>query len=257
MRDWQRDGPAAGAAFAAAEGDVEFQTDGTMVNTTSGWREMRLSVFARRRRGRPVFDRSGWRQRHLPPPHVRVVQAGIRTSGQLGPAWRRMAARLGLADAEGVTALADGARWIWKQLAAALPGCAGVLDIYHASEHLHDAARAAFGEGTAEAAAWAEARRATLLRGGARALLAELSGERWAGLRQYFAPHVGHTAYAERLAEGRSIGSGLVEGACKQVIGRRLKQTGARWKVRRVERMAALCAVQASGQWGAYWAGAA
>ena len=33
----------------------------------------------------------------------------------------------------------------------------------------------------------------------------------------------------------------------------RLKQTGARWKVRRVERMATLCAVQASGQWDAYW----
>ena len=53
------------------------------------------------------------------------------------------------------------------------------------------------------------------------------------------------------------IGSGMVEGACKHVVGRRLKQTGARWKVRRVERMAALCAVQASDQWNAYWATAA
>ena len=39
----------------------------------------------------------------------------------------------------------------------------------------------------------------------------------------------------------------------KQVIGRRLKQTGARWKVRRVERMATLCALQASDQWDTYW----
>jgi hypothetical protein len=37
------------------------------------------------------------------------------------------------------------------------------------------------------------------------------------------------------------------------VVGRRLKQTGARWKVRRVERMAALCSVQASDQWNTYW----
>jgi hypothetical protein len=37
------------------------------------------------------------------------------------------------------------------------------------------------------------------------------------------------------------------------VAGRRLKQTGARWKVRRVERMAALCAVQAGDQWDADW----
>ena len=50
-----------------------------------------------------------------------------------------------------------------------------------------------------------------------------------------------------------AIGSGLVEGACKPAIGRRLKQTGARWKVRRVERMATLCSVQASDQWDTYW----
>jgi hypothetical protein len=80
-----------------------------------------------------------------------------------------------------------------------------------------------------------------------------LAGAEWSGLRGYFAPHVAHTGYAARLAEGRAIGSGLVEGSCKQVVCRRLKQTGARWKVRRVERMAALCPVQASQQWDAYW----
>lgn len=93
-----------------------------------------------------------------------------------------------------------------------------------------------------------------MLAGGAAALLAGLTGDGWEELRGYFEPHRDHTGYAARLASGQSIGSGLVEGACKQVIGRRLKQTGARWKVRRVERMAALCAVQASDQWEAYWA---
>jgi hypothetical protein len=56
------------------------------------------------------------------------------------------------------------------------------------------------------------------------------------------------------LAEGRSIGSGQVEGACKHMIGRRLKQTGARWRVRRVNRMANLCALMYSDHWNAYWA---
>jgi len=36
---------------------------------------------------------------------------------------------------------------------------------------------------------------------------------------------------AERLAAGRAIGSGLIEGACKNLVGRRLKQTGACWKI--------------------------
>jgi len=53
-------------------------------------------------------------------------------------------------------------------------------------------------------------------------------------------------------AEGRSIGNGQVEGACKNLIGRRLKQTGARWRVRRVNNMATLCALFYGNQWNAY-----
>lgn len=253
MRDWQRDDPKAGAAFQRADGDVEFQTDGTMVNTTAGWREMRLSIFAKRKRGQPVSGRGDWEQRDLPAPHARVIQAAIRTGEQLGPSWRRMATRLGLRDATAISVIADGAKWIWNQASGHLPGVTGVLDIYHALEQLWTAARTRFGEGVAEAVSWVGARRATLLRGGARALVRELAAARWSGVRGYFEPHLEHTGYAIRLSEGRAIGSGLVEGSCKQVVGRRLKQTGAKWKVRRVERMATLCAVQASEQWDAYW----
>lgn len=255
MRDWQRDDSRAGERFRSAGGDVEFQTDGTMVNTTAGWREMRLSIFAKRKRGKPASGRGGWEQRGLPAPHARVIQAGIRACDQLGPGWRRMAGRLGLRDTGAVSVIADGAKWIWGQVAGHLPGAVGVLDIYHAGEHLWGAAKAVLGEGTAAARAWVEGRRGTLLRAGASGLLAEMAGAEWSDWRGYFEPHVGHTGYAARLAEGRSIGSGLVEGSCKQVVCRRLRQTGARWRVRRVERVATLCAVQASDQWDAYWAG--
>jgi hypothetical protein len=257
MRDWQRDAPAASAPFRSADGGAEFPADGTMVSTAGGWREMRPSVFAKRHRGEPAAGRDDWGRRGLPAPHARVIRAGVRTDRQLGPSWRRMAERLGVRDASAVTAVAGGARWIWKQLDRNLPGCAGVPDVYHACGQLWAAANARFGEGSAQARAWAEGRRATLLRSGAAGLLVELAGPEWSGVRGNFEPHLGHTDYAGRLAPGRSIGSGLAEGSCKQVIGRRLKQTGARWKVRWVELMAALCAVQAGGQWNAYWAEAA
>lgn len=45
----------------------------------------------------------------------------------------------------------------------------------------------------------------------------------------------------------------MVEDSCKTVVGRRRKQTGARWRVRRVERMASLCRVAYGNQWDAYW----
>jgi len=59
--------------------------------------------------------------------------------------------------------------------------------------------------------------------------------------------------YAVRLAAGLSNGSGQIEGACKNLIGRRLKQTGARWKVHRLNRMAGLCSIMYSDLWKTYW----
>jgi len=76
-------------------------------------------------------------------------------------------------------------------------------------------------------------------------------------LEHYLDSHAQHLDYAGRLAEGRVIGSGQVEGACKHWIGRRLKQTGARWRPERANRMAGLCALKYSDQWSAYWSTAA
>jgi hypothetical protein len=254
MRAWQREDPEAARPFREAAGDIEFQTDGTCVNTTGGWREVRLSIFAKRRRGDPVTDLDDWDGQRMPAPHARVATAAVRTGGALGPQWRRAAARLGVTRTAELTVLADGAKWIWNEVRKNLPGATGVLDIYHAGEHAHHAAVALHGEGPA-AEAWYEARRRTLLWSGAPGLLAELATETGdvTALVGYMEPHGDHTPYRSRLAEGRSIGSGMVEGACKTAIGRRLKQTGARWRVKRLERMAALCCLHYGDQFDAYW----
>jgi hypothetical protein len=54
------------------------------------------------------------------------------------------------------------------------------------------------------------------------------------GVLNYFASHQDRLNYALRLRRGQSIGSGLVEGSIKQLLNKRLKQTGARWKVEHV-----------------------
>jgi hypothetical protein len=263
MAGWLHAAEAAGAAFAAAAGDVEFQTDGTLVNTWEGWREMRLGLFAKRPRGRPAAA-AQWDTRRLPAPAARVLFAGIETAARFGPRIRRWAARLGIKEAAAVTVLADGAGWIWEQAQRQLPGARGLLDIYHACEHLGGAAQALFGEGAAEAAAWVGAGRLALLTGGAAGVQEYLAAAR-AGVRsaakrgaldelaRYFGRRADCLGYAGRLAAGQSIGSGLVEGACKQVIGRRMKQTGARWRVRRANRMATLCCTFHGDTWDTYW----
>jgi hypothetical protein len=264
MADWLHADKAAGAGFAAAGGDIEFQTDGTLVNTWEGWRAMRRGVFAKRQRGEPAAA-DAWDRRRLPAPHARVLFAGIETAEHFGPRRRRWAGRLGLRDPSAVTGLADGAEWIWNRAAAQRPGAAGRLDIYHACEHRATCGRELYGEGAAAARAWPGETRAALVAGGGPAVAERTAATRREGrsragrraldeLEGYFYRQREHRGYAGRLGRGRSIGSGLVEGSCKQVIGRRLKQTGARWRVRRANRMATLCCTWQGDTWAGYWA---
>jgi hypothetical protein len=75
-----------------------------------------------------------------------------------------------------------------------------------------------------------------------------------ANLADYLRPHAPRLNYAERLATGRPLGSGLVEDACKNYLGRRLKQTGARWLIPNANRMATLGSLVYADQWTDYWA---
>lgn len=260
MLAWQRTEPEAAREFRDAAGDVEFTTDGTTVNTREGWREMKLGIFSKRDRGQPALP-DKWDSRTLPAPTVRVAFCAIESSEDFGARWGAWRKRLGLTDASGTTVLADGAKWIWEEQRKHLTQAEGVLDVFHVLEHVSQTSRAVFGE-TPGGDQWTvEARQALLSDGweGLSSHLAQTEAGDEAGrlslasLEGYLAPHAQHVDYARRLAEGRSIGSGQVEGACKNLVGRRLKANAARWRVRRVNRMAGLCAVMYSHQWDAYW----
>ncbi len=71
----------------------------------------------------------------------------------------------------------------------------------------------------------------------------------------YFVNNLHRMDYPEYVAEGWQIGSGVVESACKTVVGQRLKGAGMRWGSKGAH---ALCHVRAlyrseKGQWQAFW----
>jgi hypothetical protein len=261
---WQATAPAAVADFRAAAGDAEFETDAVKVNTTEGWRDVKLAIFARRPRGAAAAA-AHWADRRLPKPTARYAFAGIADSVTFAAAWRPMARRLGIdPDADDLTVLGDGADWIWNRAAEQFPHAPGVLDVFHGAGRICDTSKALFGEGT-DLSRDLSARGTRLLVSDGYAGLVdwagEIAGQPRAGtdgaalgaMLNYFAGHRQRLNYALRLRRGQSIGSGMVEGAAKNMIGRRLKANNARWCAANVNRIAGLCTALYSGIWEAYW----
>lgn len=262
MKQWVRTQPAATVAFGEAKGEVEIQTDAGKVNTTGGWRDLKVIVFTKRPLG-PAADPSEWANRELPKPNARVVFADIEEIEVFRWDWRKWADRFGIGSGPELTVLGDGAEWIWNAATAQFPGCRQVLDVFHALEHLGTASKAMYGEGTEAAGTSFESGKAKILAGGWRGVCEyvgeELSREdapaRRAALDDligYAKNHIGRMDYRSRLAEGRTIGSGLIEGQVK-TLGLRLKARGARWVERNAEKMAALVGLSHSTLWDTYW----
>lgn len=253
------------AAFDRASGDPELHIDAGKVNTAEdGWRDVKVAVFARREPG-PGGDPSGLEQRDLPAPAVRAVVAAVEGRGDFGARVEQEALRLGVPLGAGLAVLGDGADWIWALQDDHFHGAAAVLDFWHAAEKLADAGRAVLGPGEAFAA-WltgAKGRLAADGYPGAVEALGALSvrdgltrdaADEVAATLNYFATHQGRTKYAVRLRRGESIGSGLVEGAIKQLVNLRLKRTGARWRVAHVGPFVELVALADSPEWREHWA---
>ncbi|MEZ5944345.1 MAG: hypothetical protein R3C18_23400 [Planctomycetaceae bacterium] len=258
---WLRSDPEAVREFREAQGNIEFTTDGTSVNTIESWREMKVGIFSKCDSAEAATP-AEWDSRTLPAPKVRVAFAAIEQSEDFGRRWKAWRKRLGLVDTSAITVVADGAKWIWQQQRQHLPEADGVLDIYHALEHiaatgnvLHDAPQ--------QVTHWNDQAKEILLSSGYRGIeefvqrdfetLTDVQQSGVNALLDYLAPHGRHLNYRQRLAKGQSIGSGQIEGACKNLIGRRLKANAARWRVRRVNRMAGLCSIMYTHHWKTYW----
>jgi hypothetical protein len=107
-----------------------------------------------------------------------------------------------------VVKLADGAPDNWTYLAETLPVGEALGDFYHATEHLHGALGAAYGETSPVCQAQFD-------------ILTALA---------YFRRHRHRMGYAQAQAQHLPSGSGVVEAACKTVVTQRMKRSGMRWR---------------------------
>ena len=143
---------------------------------------------------------------------------------------------MGVEKAKKLVFLSDGLRANWQICLDHFPGALQILDFYHASEHLGDFCKLIVDEkqGSKSYQRWYD----MLLEGEVLQVIAEQKECLWQiedrdagwGHIKYFQKNTGRMAYDEYHAAGLPIGSGLVEGACKFVIGKRFKGSGMRWK---------------------------
>jgi hypothetical protein len=173
----------------------------------------------------------------------------------------RLACRCGYEQAAEKIFAADGADWCWEGHATFFSAADGILDWYHASEHVWDAAK---GVCPADPKSWAELALTQMHDGGGAALLTWLREQQTVvdpepaqtaidQLIHYVAPRVDRMNYPAYRQHGWQIGTGMIESTCKQLVGQRLKGTGMHWSEHGALAMTALKATELNGDWHSFW----
>jgi hypothetical protein len=70
---------------------------------------------------------------------------------------------------------------------------------------------------------------------------------------EYLRKNSRYIHYAEFLADGLPIATGVIEGACRYLVQDRMGITGARWGLSVAEAVLKMRAVRTSGDWDDYW----
>lgn len=181
----------------------------------------------------------------------------------------RLAMQCGYGQAEVKIFAADGGAWCWDIHARYFSDATGVLDWYHASEHVWDAAKivsptAPTGSShVTSSTAWAEDALTQLHDGGGTALIdwlrPQLATRRGhprkaiEHLLSYVIDKQHHMNYPAAKAGRLQIGSGMIESTCKQLVGQRLKGPGMHWSEQGALAITALRATDLNGQWNSFW----
>lgn len=157
--------------------------------------------------------------------------------------------------------LMDGDRHLWSLQQKHLPKAIEILDLFHVIEKLWLAAHCFHREASLEAERWVghhlemllenkvDSVRGLLQRAINKKSLNSTKLEHLRSVYRYFSINRQRMQYGEYLAAGYPIGSGVIEGACKHVIGDRMCGTGMRWEFEGAQPMLDLRVTKLNEEW--------
>jgi hypothetical protein len=193
--------------------------------------------------------------------HKQVIW-GRESPEEFGVALFQLACRCGYQQASEKIFAADGGDWCWDIHARYFPDAAGILDWFHASEYVWEAAHTLHADADA-ARAWADGALGHLRYDGGKGLVEWLKGQcsqHRGGKRQaleklnnYIEPRIWQTDYPRYRAADWQIGTGMIESTAKQLVGVRLKGPGMHWTERGALAITALRAHDLNGCWHSFW----
>src|SRR6266571_2805214 len=140
-----------------------------------------------------------------------------------------------------------------------------VIDLIHVLEYIWKAAWCLHAAGDPAAEDWVAVKALAVLAGDSARAAAEISAEAdAAGLTgtqrtgtdacvRYLTSKDEYLRYDQALTAGWPIATGVIEGACRHLIGDRLDITGARWGLQGAEAILTLRAVISNGDFDEYW----
>lgn len=195
--------------------------------------------------------------------------SGLMSLSEIGQQLRRECQTVGICEADVILGLTDGGNGLEDCLLDALAGLGPrihfILDFYHVTEHLREFAKLWIADDEVrrvQVRTWCR----TLKRAGGTGLVKELSTlsmskvqpavrESYRQLLGYLRNNLHRMDYPMYLARGWQIGSGVIEAACKTVVGRRMKCSGMRWSEQQTTPMCQLRALYRSSPnlWADYW----
>jgi len=204
-------------------------------------------------------------RRSKPKPQAKLTWGSLTDGAEKTMARLKKAVDQRIAKNNELVCILDGERSLWALTYAYFPTAFFVLDIFHVLEHLGKAALLFHDEGSPQARQFVTERLRMLLQGKAGRMIgglkqmltkSELSNAARHGLNQvigYLERNRKHMRYEICLAKGYPIGSGVIEGACRNLINDRLELTGMSWTLQGAESVMRLRAVYINKDWDAFW----
>lgn len=209
------------------------------------------------------FLTRGKEEKNRPHPQNKVVQATLAGKESAFQRLKEEVIKRDPAKKKQGVALVDGEHKLRQLMKKYLPWFLIIIDIYHVMEYLWKGAHVFYKEGSPEAASWMTDKLHKLLLGKVKETIAELKdllntivGEKRAELRKvvtYLENGRQHMRYDIYLKRGYPIGSGVVEGACKNLVKDRMEQCGMRWTIAGAEAVLRMRSIQVNGMTSDYW----